>query len=551
MAQLGVDLFLFGQFEEDEARALVARAPPAGVAEALGLLPAPAEAPAPPKNPWGAQAARAEAEAASAAELAAARARAAKEEQRAMSELRKPLDGAVVAHRLTHSLRRRPSMAQQVKPGPQTNGRPLASAPGRGLYNLGNTCFANAVVQCLVRAPLLAPLWPTVLEQVECLQKAGHVAELSSMALASELAQLANGLRTADASDPISPDQFILLTRGYFERQGFANSVNAQPHPSGVRVTVTAPQQDAHEFLEWLLDRLDEEQQALLRLADSDAQASAAGDGSQVDATLTTAADDDAWEEVGRKGRSSGPAQRVGGATQGVKARETFVTSVFQGTLRSIVRTVGAKDSVTLQPFMCLQLDMFKPSVRTVEDALELYMSPEMLTGLRTERHPGTEQRGQKLLLFDKLPQVLILHLKRFVFSQQTGSAEKLQKTMGYPAELVLPESYFSAPLSAALQVEAAVLSGQQAASESGPPAPAWGAAASSVPRKFRTYRLFAVCLHRGEHAVRGHYTAFACDAAGTWTEYDDRTARALTSRDILNHPEAYLLFYARENVST
>ena len=59
---------------------------------------------------------------------------------------------------------------------------------------------------------------------------------------------------------------------------------------------------------------------------------------------------DDDWLEVGSKGRTA--------ITRTTETQESAVTRIFGGQLRSILRFPGQKDSVTLEPYMSLQLEI-------------------------------------------------------------------------------------------------------------------------------------------------------------------------------------------------
>jgi ubiquitin carboxyl-terminal hydrolase 10 len=86
-------------------------------------------------------------------------------------------------------------------------------------------------------------------------------------------------------------------------------------------------QEDAEEFLGFLLDGLHEE----LLPATEEQKA-------------------DSWIEVGK---NSKPLVARFGANG-----ETLISRLFCGRMRSIVKSTGSKDSITLEPFQSLQLDM-------------------------------------------------------------------------------------------------------------------------------------------------------------------------------------------------
>jgi ubiquitin carboxyl-terminal hydrolase 10 len=72
--------------------------------------------------------------------------------------------------------------------------------------------------------------------------------------------------------------------------------------------------------------------------------------GAGADSASVSAAGDDEWLEVGQKGRTA--------TTRTTQTQESAVTRIFGGKLRSVLRCPGQKDSVTLEPFMSLQLEI-------------------------------------------------------------------------------------------------------------------------------------------------------------------------------------------------
>ncbi|KAL9227809.1 hypothetical protein vseg_003458 [Gypsophila vaccaria] len=125
-------------------------------------------------------------------------------------------------------------------------------------------------------------------------------------------------------------------------------------------------QEDAQEFLSFVMDRLRDE---LLKL------------GGQVSSTavkkpsLASSSEDDEWETVGPKNKSA------------VTRTQSFVPSelsaIFGGQLKSVVKTIGNRESATIQQYLLLHLDIFSEAVRTIEDALRLFCAPETLEGYR------------------------------------------------------------------------------------------------------------------------------------------------------------------------
>lgn len=92
-------------------------------------------------------------------------------------------------------------------------------------------------------------------------------------------------------------------------------------------------QEDAEEFMVFLLDGLHEE---LLKTIDKPA----------VEIEQPT----DDWKEVGKKNKAV--------VTQRTERQPSQMTRIFGGSHRSVVKSGNSKESITLEPFQTLQLDI-------------------------------------------------------------------------------------------------------------------------------------------------------------------------------------------------
>lgn len=229
-------------------------------------------------------------------------------------------------------------------------------------------------------------------------------------------------------------------------------------------------QEDAQEFLTHVLNALHEELVALIatpRAPDGDTTTTGAltksGSGSDAGGS------DVGWSEVGRGGRTAVVVRSAGEFAQSV------VTSIFGGTLRSELCRRDGASSVTREPFLCLQLDVDGGGlVRGLRDALRLYFEPEALEGFTSE---STRQavEARKHVTLDRLPQVLILHLKRFAHNAATGALTKISRSVEYPETL-----YVEPGLLSSISVAPAT--------------------------DHRSYALTGVVTHVGRETAGGHY---------------------------------------------
>lgn len=230
----------------------------------------------------------------------------------------------------------------------------------------------------------------------------------------------------------------------------------------------------------------------------------------------------DGWLEVGQKGRTS--------FTRTTSTAHSPITRIFGGKLRSLLRMPGSKDSVTLEPYQPLQLDIQPSHVTTVEEALQNLTVPEIITGVYSPSFKRPVD-ATKQVFIETLPPVLILHLKRFVYDD-IGGVQKSLKVLGYGPTLEISES----TISPARRGETK-----------------------------RRYKLFGVIYHHGRFASGGHYTVDVLKQdQSEWIHIDDTTWSPVSIPSVQAEVEvgggsssstkqhhdglAYLLFYARED---
>ena len=208
--------------------------------------------------------------------------------------------------------------------------------------------------------------------------------------------------------------------------------------------------------------------------------------------------DDNGWLEVGPKQKAAIT------RSSGIIATESPITKIFGGKLRSEFRVPGAKNSVTLEPYQPLQLDIGSPQVNNITDALKNLTRSETIHGdFNSPRGPGVT--ATKQVFIETLPPILILHLKRFQYDN-TGGTQKIWKKVGYPLELEIPKEVFPQHKRGGF------------------------AAHGGLPK----YRLISVIYHHGKNASGGHYTVDVRRQDGReWIRLDDTIIRRVRSEDV------------------
>ncbi|XP_032817967.1 ubiquitin carboxyl-terminal hydrolase 3 [Petromyzon marinus] len=380
------------------------------------------------------------------------------------------------------------------------NGTLVGSLSATGLRNLGNTCFMNAILQSLSN-----------IQQFCCFFKELPAVELRSgktagrrmyhtrsqgidcnISLVEEfrktLCSLWQGSPTA-----FSPDSLFYVVW------------KVMPNFRGYQ------QQDAHEFMRYLLDHLHMELQCGVDRAGRSCLA-------RRDAAVT--------EDAHAMG-CSGEARLPRSCRNGVA---TVVTDIFGGILQSDVNClICGTESKKFDPFLDLSLDIplqFRERkaksqepgpVCTLPDCLHSFTALEQLddSELYTCHMCKKKQKSTKKFWIQKLPAVLCLHLKRFHWT-------------AYMRNKI--DTYVEFPLKG-LDVKSFLLE-----QEKGEPP---GSSNSSS-----LYDLAAVVVHHGSGVGSGHYTAYAAHN-GLWFHFNDSTVTR-SEEDTVARAKAYILFYTK-----
>lgn len=387
--------------------------------------------------------------------------------------------------------------------------KPVSLQP-RGLINRGNWCYINATLQALVACPPMyhlmksIPLYSKV--QRPCTSTpmidsfVRLMNEFTNMPVPPKPRQVLGDrvmreIRPGAAFEPTYIYRLLTLIESSLSEKG--------------------RQEDAEEYLGFILNGLHEEMLALKGLLTPDSQKLPVSNGPMSQAVNKEELEElgegseDEWEQVGPRNKTA--------VTRQAHFVQTPITGIFGGHIRSVVYQQSSKDSATLQPFFTLQLDIQSDKIHTVQDALESLVARESVQGYTTKSKQEVEVSRRVTL--EKLPPVLVLHLKRFVY-EKTGGCQKLVKNIDYPVDLEISRELLSPGVK------------------------------NKNLKSHRTYRLFAVVYHHGSSATGGHYTTdvFQIGLSG-WLRIDDQTVRVVSQCQVVKAAAgrtAYLLYYRR-----
>lgn len=383
------------------------------------------------------------------------------------------------------------------------------STVGRiGLHNLGNSCFMNSVIQCLVADEPLARFFRSGLYKQ-------HVNRNNSLGTGGVLA-----------------DSYAELIQQMF------NQFNPVVNPKKFKETIgklhssfsSNDQQDSQEFLSFLLDGLHEDmneartdsnksnprKKSLFGNLRSQSKSSLVEMGKMPTSSNADDDDDDKFSEQELLQRSW------------KRYREnnwSIMVDMFQGILRSKCRClVCGKTSTTFNPFMYLSLPIpeydrkgRKGGAVYLQECLDDFVKEEVLSGDDLWRCSRCKkpQRSTKTLTLTKLPPVLLVHLKRFYY--QGPFRNRIDTYVEFPLNRLDLTSY--------------------------------------VPKQFLNpgetfvYNLKGVSSHYGGLSG-GHYMAQVRDgppnSSQTWLNFDDTKVSPINEKDVKTSA-AYILFYIRE----
>lgn len=196
-------------------------------------------------------------------------------------------------------------------------------------------------------------------------------------------------------------------------------------------------------------------------------------------------------------------------STLAMNGRNRELSSLFDGLLESSVTCMNCgRPSLTRDRYMDLSLDIGGGHVDTLYDALKDFTRTETLAGDNKVHCAkcNSKQNATKGLRLATAPSILVCHLKRFAFDRN-GGLVRLSKKVKFPEELDM-KNYMSN------------------LNRARPP----------------PYELVAVLVHQGRSCEWGHYIAYVKNHR-QWYCCNDSAVTAVSFETVLQQ-QAYILMY-------
>ncbi|PVH15243.1 uncharacterized protein CXQ87_003081 [Candidozyma duobushaemuli] len=443
------------------------------------------------------------------------------------------------------------SLKMLFEPEFSLNSYPSYSINPRGLTNTGNICYMNAVLQCLMFCEPFNKLIRYVDEHaVGSLDKTSQQPIVdATINFIKDFLKLTtqNGSNGSNGTlnshgivvgRPLSPEVLYqkLVENTKFKHLKWGQQEDAEEfltyfldglHEDFVRAEATVPTTQVDELIDFCQQKLNDSAskqnvKSKIKTAYRVTKQSL-NHGEEMEAS-DEEEETNGWSEVGSGKRVS--KKRV------VDVEPSPITSIFGGRFRSVLTIPKGKESqsITVDPFRCMSVDISQKDVTTIEDAL---WNSHQIEKIPFKIDAEREVTAKKQTFIDQLPKVLLLQLKRFAYQQEAdnssregsaepngkesvsyGTIEKVMKDVKFDLDLEIPPECLSSTL------------------RSADPKPA--------------YKLVGVIYHHGRNAEGGHYT---CDvyrngiaetstaSEKKWLRIDDTSVEAISSDAVVETP--------------
>ena len=345
------------------------------------------------------------------------------------------------------------------------------SSDFKGLKNFGNSCYSNVIIQILTSIP----------EFINALYKRYTLVEnendlLIDYPILSRIIEIMSNYKSKNTS----------LASNYLKEIVY-------------KFDSSGSQNDAHEFLVFLLDRLNIEllniENKYKIINDTNDLNNISKDNIKVEEKKISNDDEGEWEEVKKGGKTMKQ-------TNSIKNFKTSILGeVFQGILKQdIIQKGNSTSNCQIEPFFSLHLDNEEP---TIEKMFEKFFKKKTI-----------EDSGDKYIqsFLEKCPNIFIVNAKGFFYDKKNQTIIKIKKELIFGAKLIINKDYVSPYLR----------------------------------NKNIEYELIGIVVHKGNLATEGHYICYCKDNKDkTWFYLDDNKVIKV-SEDLLHKLRPYILFYKK-----
>ena len=344
------------------------------------------------------------------------------------------------------------------------------SSDFKGLKNFGNSCYSNVVIQILTSIP----------DFLNILSKRYSIVENENdlyldYPILSRIIEVISNYKTKNTS---LASNYLKEIVNKFDRSGSQN--------------------DAHEFLVFLLDQLNIE---LLKIENkykinNDLNNDNNKD-KDIDNNKNINNDEGEWEEVKKNGKTMKQ-------TNSIKNFHTSILGeVFQGIIKQdIIQKGKSSSNCQIEPFFTLHLDN---DGKSIEEMFEKFFKKKIIEG-----------SGDKYIqsFIEKCPNIFIVNAKGFYYDKKYQTIIKIKKEFIFGEKLILKKDYVSPHLR----------------------------------NKNIEYELIGIIVHKGHLATEGHYICYCKDNKDkTWFYLDDNKVIKV-SEDVIHKLRPYILFYKKNS---
>ncbi|KAK6454777.1 uncharacterized protein RJT20DRAFT_129362 [Scheffersomyces xylosifermentans] len=400
-----------------------------------------------------------------------------------------------------------------------------------GLVNMGNTCYMNCVLQCLAATPQLTKFFfPEISDSASVSNTSGLQSYRQHINVNNKL-----------GSKGILTTNFVTLLANMFNNNGSSfcptnfKKVMGSLSPGGQFATFD--QQDCIEFLNFILDGLHED---LNQMVIANAEEKKA-------ITELTPEQERTREVLPVRLASTIEWERY------LKLNFSIIVDYFQGQYLSQLRCLECGlSSTTYNAFSILSLPIpeklgysSSQSV-SLNDCLQEFTATELLDDNNKWHCPRCKKftKSTKKITITRLPQVLIIHFKRFRMTP-TGYFNKLDTFVKYPVNETLDlTSYWP---KVGTSVNSNIKESELVPKEKEEQILATLPTRNQQPA-FR-YKLYGVANHFG-NLTTGHYTSYVHKEndkkSKGWCYFDDAKITYNCKESQVLNKNAYCLFYQR-----